>query len=45
VNKSRDRAAAAFDIESTPTFFINGRKLAGELALADFDKVLAPLLK
>jgi protein-disulfide isomerase len=45
VNKSRDRAAAAFDIESTPTFFINGRKLTGEPALADFDKLLAPLLK
>jgi protein-disulfide isomerase len=45
VTKSRDRAAMAFDIESTPTFFVNGRKLTGELALADFDKVLAPLLK
>jgi protein-disulfide isomerase len=44
LNKSRDRAAELFDIEATPTFFVNGRKLTGEQTLADFDKVLAPLL-
>lgn len=40
VNQSRDRAAETFNIDSTPTFFINGRKLVGELALSDFDKWL-----
>ena len=40
VNQSRDRAAETFNIDSTPTFFINGRKLVGELTLADFDKWL-----
>ncbi len=27
VNQSRERAAEAFNIDSTPTFFVNGRKL------------------
>lgn len=40
VNQSRDRAAEAFNIDSTPTFFINGRKLTGELAIADFDRAI-----
>ena len=31
VNQSRDRAAEAFNIDSTPTFFVNGRKLAENL--------------
>ncbi len=37
---SRERAAEAFNISATPTFFINGRKLRGELAIVDFDKVI-----
>lgn len=45
VNQTRDRAAERFAIDSTPTFFVNGRKLTGEIAISDFDKVLAPLLK
>jgi protein-disulfide isomerase len=45
VSQSRERAAEAFNIDSTPTFFINGRKLTGELTIGDFDKVLDPLLK
>ena len=40
VNQSRDRAADAFNIDATPTFFINGRKLVGELTLSDFDRLL-----
>ena len=40
VNQSRDRAADAFNIDATPTFFVNGRKLVGELTLADFDRLL-----
>jgi protein-disulfide isomerase len=40
VNQSRDRAAEAFNIDATPTFFINGRKLVGELTLSDFDRLL-----
>jgi protein-disulfide isomerase len=45
VNQSRDRAADAFNIDATPTFFINGRKLVGELTLADFDRLLQDLPK
>jgi len=45
VNASRDHAADQFNVDATPTFFINGRKLSGELTIADFDKALEPLLK
>ena len=41
VNQGRDRAAEAFNIDATPTFFINGRKLVGEIALSDFDRWLS----
>jgi protein-disulfide isomerase len=42
VRQSRERAAAAFDIDSTPTFFVDGRKLRGELTISDFDRVIDP---
>ena len=45
VSQTGARAAERFGIDSTPTFFVNGRKLDGELAISDFDKVLEPLLK
>ena len=31
-------------VDSTPTFFINGQKRSGALSIAEFDKVLEPLL-
>ena len=40
INQSRDRAAEAFNIDATPTFFVNGRKLVGEIGLGDFDRWL-----
>jgi protein-disulfide isomerase len=40
----RARAADEFGVNSTPTFFINGKKLAGG-SLEDFDKAIEPLLK
>ena len=40
VNQTRERAAAAFTIHATPTFFINGHKLTGELSISDFDRIL-----
>ena len=40
-NQSRDRAAEAFHIDAAPTFFINGRKLVGEIAFSDFDRWLS----
>ncbi len=45
VNGSRDQAAEKFNVDATPTFFVNGRKLTGENAIADFDAVLDPMLK
>ncbi|MCV9940461.1 DsbA family protein [Boseaceae bacterium BT-24-1] len=36
--------AKAFGVESTPTFFVNGKKEVGALSLEQFDAILAPLL-
>jgi protein-disulfide isomerase len=41
----RDRGNTAFGVNSTPTFFINGKKLEGAGTVDDFDKALAPLVK
>ncbi len=43
VRQRREHAAEAFNIDSTPTFFINGRKLTGELTIVDFDHAIEPL--
>jgi len=45
VNQTRARASEIFNVDSTPTFFVNGREMKGELPIDDFDKALAPLLK
>jgi protein-disulfide isomerase len=45
VKKTRDRASETFKVNATPTFFVNGREMTGELPIAEFDKVLEPLLK
>lgn len=45
VSAIRQRASDKFGVSSTPTFFINGKRLIGGSTLADFDKVLEPLLK
>ena len=45
VNQTREGASKAFKVNSTPTFFVNGREMNGELPIEDFDKVLEPLLK
>ena len=41
----RSRAHKAFGVKSTPTFFINGKALVGPRAVADFDKIIEPMLK
>ena len=38
VNWVKDRASKKFGVDSTPTFFINGEKHAGEQSLEDIDK-------
>lgn len=43
INQVKDRGSKA-GVDSTPTFFINGQKRAGALSIAEFDKILEPLL-
>ena len=45
VNKIHDRATEQFKVNATPTFFVNGREVNGELPIEEFDKILQPLLK
>ncbi len=45
VNQTRARASEMFKVDSTPTFFVNGLQMNGELPIDAFDKTLAPLLK
>lgn len=44
VEATRTRASEQFGVSSTPTFFINGKRLNGGSTLAEFDKALEPLL-
>lgn len=44
VNAVRDRAAKDFGVNATPTFFINGKRVAGELTVDELEKLLQPLL-
>ncbi|MFZ0559737.1 MAG: DsbA family protein [Methylovirgula sp.] len=45
VDQERDNAAQKFGIDATPTFFINGRKISGEVTPDALDKLLQPMLK
>jgi protein-disulfide isomerase len=39
------RGNKEFNVDSTPTFFINGKKYAGNLSVAELEKILEPLVK
>jgi protein-disulfide isomerase len=41
----RDRAAKTLGVNSTPTFFVNGTKLVGDVSIEDLAKVIDPYLK
>ena len=41
----RDRAANKLGVNSTPTFFINGKRVAGALSMDEMEKELEPYLK
>jgi protein-disulfide isomerase len=41
----RQRAAEKFGVDSTPTFFINGKVHRGEMSVAELKAILDPLLK
>lgn len=45
VNQVRDRAAQKFGINATPTFFVNGKRVTGEMTPKMLDDTLQPLLK
>jgi protein-disulfide isomerase len=45
VTRTRDQAGEKFHVNATPTFFVNGKRLNGELPIAEFDKAIEPLLK
>jgi protein-disulfide isomerase len=41
INAVKDRADKLFDVESTPTFFVNGRIARGVQTIDDFEKLFA----
>jgi protein-disulfide isomerase len=41
----RDRGAKQFNVNSTPTFFINGQRTVGAVSFEEMQKVIDPLLK
>lgn len=45
LQKGRQRASETFKVDSTPSFFINGRIERGAMTPAQIDKVLAPFLE
>ncbi len=45
VNQVFEKASKQFKVDSTPTFFINGKKVSGALSPAEMDAQLEPLLK
>jgi protein-disulfide isomerase len=45
ITAGRTRASEKFGVNSTPTFFINGKRFTGAPTPGEFDKVLEPLLK
>jgi protein-disulfide isomerase len=45
VTAVKERAADKFGVSSTPTFFINGKKMTAAPTMEEFDKALAPILK
>jgi len=44
LNAIQDKAEETFGVRSTPTFFINGKRLMEAPTIEEFDKVLEPLL-
>jgi len=42
--KTRERAANVFGVTSTPTFFVNGKRLKGGQKIEQFEKLIEPML-
>jgi protein-disulfide isomerase len=45
IQSVRDRAAKVLNVESTPTFFINGKRVIGDVSIEDMEKEIKPFLK
>jgi protein-disulfide isomerase len=45
IQEVAQRGSTEFKVESTPTFFINGKKYVGVLKVEELEKILEPLLK
>lgn len=45
IEADRNRASEKFGVNSTPTFFINGKMFRGALTVAELEKQIEPLLK
>jgi protein-disulfide isomerase len=45
VNAVRTRGTEKFKVDSTPTFFINGRRYTGALSPQELEQIIEPLLK
>jgi protein-disulfide isomerase len=45
ISEVRDLAAKQFGVNSTPTFFVNGVRMAGNVTLEEMEKVFLPFLK
>lgn len=45
ITANRKRGSEVFEIDGTPTFFVNGRKIVGIATVAEMDEALAPFFK
>jgi len=45
IQNVRDRAAKVLNVESTPTFFVNGKRVLGDVSIEDLEKEMKPYLK
>jgi protein-disulfide isomerase len=45
IQNVRDRGAKVLNIESTPTFFVNGKRVVGDVSIEDLEKEMKPYLK
>jgi protein-disulfide isomerase len=45
IEKVRSDASLKFGVQSTPTFFINGKLASGDMSIEDMAKYFAPYLK
>jgi protein-disulfide isomerase len=45
IEKVRSQASDKFGVNSTPTFFVNGKRLPGALSIEELEKEFAPYLK